>query len=189
MLKKIPIDDLKSLIEKIRSGSDDQKSTGAETFFAEVDDVIGQFSKQKSNDEKEVIGDLLLILSTNPTCHKFAAHVDPGGFKQFGKEIISTGSKLLIPAYLDIFRSPNFLTRIYDDNEWSDLILNLLKESNYTFPKMFFHRTSKYRNEILFTILEPDKTIDYSWTRISKLVTSYSRGLLALLVPLHLDKY
>ena len=181
MSKKISFDDLMSLLEKIRSGSDDQKSTGEETIFAEVDDVLGQFRKYKSNDEKKVIEDLLLTLSTNPICHKFAAHVDPEGFKQFGKNILLTGSKLLIPAYLDIFRSPNFLTKVYDDNQWSDLILNLLKESNYTFPKMFFHRSSKYRNKTLFTILEPDKTIDYSWTRISRLVTSYSRGLLALL--------
>ena len=88
---------------------------------------------------------------------------------------------MLIPAYLDIFRSPKFLSKVYDHEEWPELILKLLQEGNYTFPRMFFHRSSKYKNKTLFTILESDKSIDYSWSRIAKLVTSYARGLLTLL--------
>ncbi len=181
MSKKFSLDEMKSLLESIRSGSDDQESAEAGTTLGKAEEVISAYSKFRSNDDNKVFGELISTLATNPNRHRFAARVDPGIFKQFGEELISTGSDQLIPAYLDIFRSPVFLTKVYDNNEWPELILKLLHEGNYTFPKMFFHRSSKYRNKTLFTVLESDKSVDFSWSKISKLMTSYSRGLLALL--------
>ena len=181
MSKKFSLDEMKSLLESIRSGSDDQESAEADTTLGKAEEVISAYSKFRSNDENKVFGELISTLATNPNCHRFATRVDPGIFKQFGEDLISTGSDKLIPAYLDIFRSPAFLTKVYDNNEWPELILKLLHKGNYTFPKMFFHRLSKYKNKTLFTILESDKSVDFSWSKISILMTSYSRGLLALL--------
>ena len=88
MPNKISLDDMKILIEKIHALSDGQKLTETESVLTQAEEVIRGFSNLKSNDEIKVIGDLLSILATNPICHKFAAHVDPGVFKQFGKELV-----------------------------------------------------------------------------------------------------
>jgi len=181
MPNKIIFDDLNNLIEKIRVASDTRKSIETEPIFTRVEELIKQFSDLKSMDEIEVLGKLLSVLSTNPIRHKFAAYIDPGIFKKFGKKLEATHPADIIPAYLDIFRSPDFLIRIYGKKEWPELILNLLEADNYTFPRMFFHRAVKYKTKTLFTILESEKSIDYSWTKITRLVTSYARGLLALL--------
>jgi len=181
MSNKISLDEIKSLIENIHSGADDQDTAGSETILAKAEYVINEYTKFKSSDQKKVFKDLISILSINPHCHKFATQVDPEMFKKFGEEILSSGFDQIIPAYLDIFRSSKFLMKVYDNSEWPELILKLLRRGNYTFPRMFFHRVGKYKNKTLFTILESDKSIDFSWSKISRLVTSYSRGLLALL--------
>jgi long-subunit acyl-CoA synthetase (AMP-forming)/predicted GNAT family acetyltransferase len=181
MSKKISLDEMKSLLVKIRSGSDDHESIKIKDIFAKVEEIILGYTKLRSDDEIKLVGELIVTLATNPLCHKFAAYIDPEVFKRIGKELESTASVGLIPAYLDIFRSPKFLTKVYDSTEWAELILQLLHKENYTFPRMFFHRSAKYKNKTLFTILEPNKNVDYSWSRISRLVISYSRGLLGLL--------
>jgi len=165
----------------IQSGSDDPKSFKKNAILKKTEDIIQSFPNYKSSEEKKIFGQLITALSTNPYCHKFAAKVDPLIFKQFGEDLITLQSDSIIPYYLDIFRSPNFLTRVYEKDEWADLVLRLLRLENYTFPKMFFHRSEKYKNKTLFTVLESNKNVDYSWSKITRMVASYARGLLVLL--------
>jgi long-subunit acyl-CoA synthetase (AMP-forming) len=181
MADKLSVLDLNSIVDIIRSGSENQNASVTPDIVKKAQLAIQSFSKYKSANEKKSFEQFLTVLSKNPFCHKFAAHVPPDLYKQFAKALISSKSAHLIPHFLDIFRSPKFLSRIYEQKEWPDLVLKLLKTGNYTFPKMFFHRAEKYKNKTLFTVLESKRNIDYSWTKISRSVTSYACGLLALL--------
>ena len=172
---------LKSLIDKIRSGSEDQRIANAGLVIEESEKAIRSFSRIKSEKDMLVFYDLINVLSRNPYCHKIAEKINPDAFEQFGNEIISSKSDQLVPFYLDILRSPKFLVRIYEQKQWPDLVLNLLDVGNYTFPKMFFHRVDKYKTKTLFTVLEKNRSTDYSWIKVSRLVTSYALGILALL--------
>ncbi len=139
------------------------------------------YSQTHSADEKKNVKDVLNALADISQCHHFAAYIEPRIFKQLGKDLSMSEDPDMITSYLDIFRSPNFLNKIYDDESWSDLILDLLHRCNYTYPKMFFDRTLRYKKKILFTVLAAGKSTDYSWSKVAKSVSAYTRGLLALL--------
>ena len=181
MSHKYSLDELKSLSEKIRYGLNDWTLSETKIIFTQIEEVINGFKTYKSSEDLEIIRKIISTLAANPTCHKFARHLDPAIFKQFGQTILSTNAFGLIPEYLDIFRSSYFLKKIYDDSEWPGLILRLLNAGNYTFPVLFSHRSRKYKNKVLFTVLEHGKSIDFSWLKISRMVKSYARGLFVLL--------
>lgn len=52
--------------------------------------------------------------------HDFASDINRDEFYALGKKLNSSADASLISEFLDIFRSPNFLKRIVDDNRWSD---------------------------------------------------------------------
>ena len=181
MSHKYSLDELKSLSGKIRYGLNDRTSSETKIIFAQIEEVVNGFKTYKSSEDLEVIRKIISTLAANPTCHKFARYIDQAIFKQFGETILSTNAIGLVPDYLDIFRSSHFLKKIYDNSEWPELILRLLRAGNYTFPILFSHRSRKYKNKVLFTVLENGKSIDFSWLKISRMVDSYARGLLVLL--------
>ena len=148
MSKGESISELKSLIDKIRSDNEDQKTAKLDTIFNSAEKTIRSYAGLKSSNEKKVFEDFMTALATNPSCHRIAAKIDPLVFEKFGRELLKMKNVRLIPSYLEIFRSPKFLTRIYDEEGWSALIQNLLSISNYTFPNLFFHRVNKYKNKI-----------------------------------------
>ena len=180
MSEKEFIKDLQLLTDKIRSGVDDQKTSKANKIIGTVEHFIRNFTKFKTAEEKKAFTDFMAVLASNPYCHRVAAKIDLPLFEQFGEKLITAKAQSIIPHWLEIFRSPKFLIRVYGKKQWPDLVLRLLSAGNYTFPKMFFHRVNKYRNKTLFTVLESKKSTDYSWLKVSRYVTSYARGLLAL---------
>ena len=171
-------DDFNTLLIQLNAGNNEVSEK--KVILNKAEKLVASYSHQLSEEEKSNFRKLLITLATLFNCHSFAAHINPSVFKHLGEELINSADVEMINAYLDIFRSPEFLTKIYEIDDWDDLVLNLLHTSNYTFQKMFFHRAERYKKKILFTILESDNRIDYSWTRISKLVTAYTRGLLTL---------
>ncbi len=122
----------------------------------------------------------LLILCATPEVRKeVAAAVQPDAFFQLGTGLVSSSDIAAIEAYFELFRCPEFLRRIYDDPRWADLILQLVRQANYTFPKLFRHRAELYPEKILFTVLDGERQMDYNWQEIAGRVADIARGLLA----------
>ena len=98
-----------------------------------------------------------------------------------GQKLLQNPNYTIIESYLEIFRSPIILTQIYDDKKWPDLILELVRSIDYTFPKLFTHRLRKYPHKVLFTIMESESQIDITWKEVGKNVKDISKGLYSLL--------
>jgi len=147
----------------------------------DIEIIIQSFSYKWSGNLFQNFKSLLSVFSNPAQVHRIASHISTNLFKQLGEELNLKKDPDLIDDYLDIFRSSAFLKRIYDEDQWSDLILKLLHSANYTYARMFFHRVDKYANKVLFTILEKKQSRDYNWSEISVMVASISAGLVKLL--------
>lgn len=106
---------------------------------------------------EKLLDSVFTLLATEEVRHRIASSVVADDFFNVGLHINSNNLDALIPDYLEIFRSPNFLKRIYDDPHWPDLILNLLRTANFTFLKLFEQRVQKYAEKNLFAVLEGSK--------------------------------
>ncbi|MFC2088502.1 AMP-binding protein [Calditrichota bacterium] len=110
-----------------------------------------------------------------------AEDFEPNDFYMLGEKLLSESRSQFIESYFELFRSPKFLTKIYDDDRWSNLILKLLRKANYTFSKLFNHRIRNYPYKTLFTILESDSQKDITWTEVQENVSALTKGLYFLL--------
>ena len=87
----------------------------------------------------------------------------------------------IISVYLDLFRNSEFLTKISDQKKWTDLIAELITQTNYNTRKLFNQRSEQYANKNIFKVLRGDNTIEHSWNQIKKTINIYSNSFAHLL--------
>jgi len=168
MKKTARIKDINLLLGTLHRGISNLSQADRKRIFEQIERILTGYAQTHSSDEIKNVKDVLISLADISQCHLFAAYIEPSIFKQLGKDLSMSEDPEMIAAYLDIFRSPKFLYKIYDDESWSDLILDLLHRCNYTYPKMFFERTVRYKKKILFTVLAAGKSTDYSWSKVAR---------------------
>jgi long-chain acyl-CoA synthetase len=160
------------------------KETGfhvSNDLIASIEKVIEEFVNEPEENNFEFYKFLFSRIEESDIRERIASQFSPDVFYRLGEKLLKKPESVFIESYLDVFRSPNFLTQIYDDNRWSDLILKMLDSINYTFPKLVEHRLRKYADKILFTIMESESQIDITWREVSKNVKVVSKGMYALL--------
>ncbi len=106
----------------------------------------------------------------------------------------------LAHAYLNAFRRPGFLQKIYREianssalpsqdrsdsrynfrTEWEALICDLLIHSNFHLGRLFAQRAEEYGDKTLFKLLLDEKDQDYSWFDADDEIQKYRRALIAL---------
>lgn len=174
--------DFKIIIQKLNKKlSTTTSEKGFRAVQDEVEFLIQSFHHKWTGELLQGFSALISSLSNPLLVHHIAALISTDGIKKCGRELAHIKDSDLIDEYLDIIRSSAFLTRIYDDEDWPELILNLLQATNYTYGRMFFHRVEKYPNKILFTVLNKKKSLEYSWSEISSMVLNISAGLVKML--------
>ncbi|MCB9249270.1 MAG: AMP-binding protein [Ignavibacteriales bacterium] len=105
-------------------------------------------------------------------------------YAEFAQENKNTNQSLenIVLQYLNIIKNSEFLRKIRDDKKkWTDLISQLIVASNYNTRKMFAQRKEQYGKKILFKVLKGEKSTDYSWNDVDKIVNEYSQSFAALL--------
>jgi len=137
-------------------------------------------SQKKLKDNPDLITFFDLAASAE-NAKSFAGSVNTDNFFALGQLLIKNGTADHMHEYLDVFRHNSFLTRIYEEDRWAQLILDLIQKSNFNFSALFNQRLEKHANKILFTVMEPGSQKDYTWQQTGELVQKYARLLLALL--------
>ncbi len=140
--------------------------------------TILEIKKVSGNSETQTFFDTLDLAENGKS---FAGLIDPDEFFTLGELLRDSGTAKNSHIYLDIFRQKSFLTRINQEDRWSQLILELIQKSDYTLGTLFQQRLKKYSDKILFTVMQPGTQMDYTWRDVGKLVAGYTRSLLTLL--------
>jgi len=146
-----------------------------------LQEFLNAFAENGQLAENEFYDHLFSRIEDQDIRERLASIYVPDHFYQLGKKLLKNGKREYIESYFEVFRSTKFLTRIYDDNRWPDLIHELLDKTNYTFPRLFNHRVRNYGNKIIITIMESESQMDITWREVSNNVTAISRGLYAIL--------
>ena len=150
-------------------------------LISSIEKVVEEFLSETDTSDFEFYKFLFTRIEESDIRERIASQFSPDIFYALGEKLLKNPDPIFIESYLDIFRSPNFLTQIYDDNRWPQLILNLLDSINYIFPKLFKHRLRKYADKILITIMESESQKDITWREVSENVKAISKGLFTLL--------
>jgi long-subunit acyl-CoA synthetase (AMP-forming)/predicted GNAT family acetyltransferase len=120
----------------------------------------------------------------------FMEDMDKNLFFSFGEYLLSVSDPAeekiisIIYNYLNLFRCSSFLQKIYDEKRWEKLILDLIKNSNYTFDVLFNQRVSQYKKKNLFRIITGKKTIDYTWEKTNNIIKAYRSAINHILIEI-----
>ncbi|GAB4298695.1 MAG: hypothetical protein Kow0098_24290 [Ignavibacteriaceae bacterium] len=153
----------------------------------QINSLATEKSATRNGNLTELLSDIFSALNTGKFAVLLAETTDKESFFNFGKYLLNSlhskpddEKKLLINIihnYLDIFRLPVFLKKIYNEKRWEDLILNLIIHSNFNTGYLFRQRVKDYGSKPLFRIIKGQSELTYNWNQVSELVYKYSSAI------------
>ncbi|MBN1301411.1 MAG: GNAT family N-acetyltransferase [Melioribacteraceae bacterium] len=186
--------ELQVLIEKISAGRASLDDNSASDLFkniaVKIEDFVEEQSEALSRERKERWIILLSRVNSSRFAREIATHLDFNKFYSLGIFLIDKIKnedcsdeflKGFIHEYLDLFRAPEFLEKIYDDNRWAELIYDLITASGYNFKTLFDQRVRDYSSKNLFKVIKNNNIKAYSWDETRDIVRHYSKALSASL--------
>ncbi|PKL88745.1 MAG: hypothetical protein CVV23_08645 [Ignavibacteriae bacterium HGW-Ignavibacteriae-2] len=188
------MNDIKNLIEKISAGRASLDDNTGNKLFKDIVDEIEKTAELFGKKPDETVisnwNDLLLRINSSRFGREIAARLDPAKFYKLGQMLSlalsenSIISKALIPIvheYLDLFRQPEFLIKIYNQRIWDELILDLIRKSNYNFKVLFTQRVRDYSSKPLLGLIKNNNIKMYSWDEVSDIVSHYLKAIYSAL--------
>jgi hypothetical protein len=149
--------------------------------FSEAEKLLVSILSQKKLRDSPDINTFFDFVASAENAKSFAGSVNTDNFFALGQLLKKNGTADQMHEYLDVFRYNSFLTRIYEEDRWAQLILALIQKSNFNFSALFHQRLKKHADKILFTVMEPGSQKDYTWQQTGEMIQKYARLLLALL--------
>lgn len=169
-------------------------SSAAGTGSDKINKLFGKLNsslKNNSNEAERLTEYLNELKKTSlpESAKKFMADADTDLFYELGiniyekliEEINYDLLQKIAHEYLNLFRFPSFLKRIYEQDRWEKLILNLLDKSNYNVRSLFYQRVRDYKNKNLFNVIKDNSVIEFRWEQSAKLISSYEKAIIKLL--------
>lgn len=145
--------------------------------------------RKKLLTEKENSELLLAILKAIPSSQladKILEDLDTENLYKFCELLTSASdnNELVINGIthelLNLIRNTHWLQKISAEEKWHSIIHDLIKNSNYTFGRLFKQRVRDYSAKLLFKVIQGKRFEEYSWNRVNKIVNKYTSSLKAL---------
>lgn len=185
-MSKSSAPELKELFEKLSAGKASLEANEIEDLFVNIKIELSNSIKNNllsSAFFTEQWNHIFESLAYTDWADDFMNTIDTELFYSAGNYLLNIfnqddiNKKQIIHHYLNLFRSSEFLTKIFNDRKWDKLIYDLIVKSDYTFEVLFHQRVNQYPKKNLFRLISGDKTIDYSWQKTADIVTSYSSSI------------
>ena len=199
MEEKGVLENIISVTEKVLSGLPSLGRKDISKQLQSFSQIIKQFPEQKkfSKNDFETLHKIFTAIARPEIAKQFLSEVDTEKFYAFGKHLIKHLSKQfeqirkITHEYLNLFRFPCFLRRIYDQSQqvdglageqkWEKLIHDLILKSNYHTGVLFNQRLRDYKNKTLFKVIRGNSVTEYSWEKSAKLIKNYQQSFHELL--------
>ncbi len=177
------------LKEKFFSGKSALEEKQVNLLYSELQLVIKTITEKKLLSKDDLLAKELTEILSSIVPGEFANSLMESfdkeiyyGFGNYLKSVThSEISSKLIHEYLNLFRFPSFLTRIYEEKKWEKLIEELILKSNYTIKILFHQRVRDYKNKTLFTLIKGNRISSISWNQTAEQVSKYSKSFNSLL--------
>ncbi len=179
--------ELLKLHEKISAGRAALDDETSPQLFVDVAQTIESYAGEELSENYLIeFNELLVRLNSARFGRDVAAELNELQFFNLGtclvddirsKQEFHDLLNSIIHEYLDLFRHPEFLKRIYGQRQWDRLILDLLTLSNYNFSILFDQRVRDYSSKPLFRLIKNNNTKQYSWDEVNDIVRHYRKAL------------
>ncbi len=193
------LDNILSVAEKFIAGLTSFGKKDVSEQLESFSETIRQIPQQKrslSEDESQALLRIFIAAAQPAFAKQFMGEVDKEVYFSFGSflsEQLIKGEKVLklTHEYLNLFRYPSLLRRIYEEKKWEPLIHELVLKSNYNTNVLFNQRLRDYGKKSLFKIINGNTVTEYSWEKSAILIQSYRNALYSLInkdVPASIEK-
>jgi long-chain acyl-CoA synthetase len=150
--------------------------------FAETLKQIPLEKRSLSGDETEALLKIFIAAAQPSFAKQFMGEVDKEVYFSFGTFLNEQLTKdknvrLLTHEYLNLFRFPSLLRRIYEQKKWEKLIHDLTLQSNYNVKVLFSQRLRDYPKKALFKVINGNTVTEYSWEKSASIIKSYRNAL------------
>ncbi len=150
--------------------------------FAETLKQIPLEKRSLSKDESEALLKIFIAAAQPAFAKQFIGEVEKEVYFSFGTFLNEQQTKnetiqKLTHEYLNLFRFPSLLRRIYEEKKWENLIHNLILQSNYNVKVLFNQRLRDYPKKTLFKVINGNTVTEYSWEKSASIIKSYRNAL------------
>lgn len=195
--KRTPIKIAEGILDNIFSIAD-KFITGSTSFgkkdvseqlesFAETLKQIPEEKRSLRYDEAEALLKIFIAAAKPAFAKQFMNDINPEVYYSFGS-FLNTHLKnpddtieKLTHEYLNLFRFPSLLRKIYEEKKWERLIYDLMLQSNYNLKIIFNQRLRDYPQKILFKVIDGTTITEYSWEKSANLVQNYRNAFYSLI--------
>ncbi len=194
--KRTPLDIAGGILDNIFSIAD-KFLTGITSFgkkdvseqlesFAETLKQIPLEKRSLSKEEHDALLKIFIAAAQPSFAKQFMGEVDTQVLFAFGtflNEQLTKGQKIerLTHEYLNLFRFPSLLRRIYEEKNWEPLIHELILKSNFNTRVLFNQRLRDYGKKTLFKVIDGSTVTEYSWEKSANLVNDYRNAFYSLI--------
>lgn len=180
----------KSILTELNKDSLQEKEV--EKLTGEVQQLLFYVTKEKVKLDDELIYELIKIfqsIATSGNANSVMGKIDEEVYYKYGSQLKELNendfkfkqTNLLVHEYLNLFRFPSFLVKIYEQKKWEQLIYELIICSNYNVRTLFYQRVRDYKSKTLFNVIRGNSVIEFNWEKTANLVKSFERAIAKLL--------
>ncbi len=154
--------------------------------FAETLKQIPLEKRSLRIDEAEALLRICIAAAKPDFAIQFMGEINSEVYFSFGNYLndqLTKNEKLekLTHEYLNLFRFPSLLRRIYNEQKWEPLIHELILKSNYNTLILFNQRLRDYSKKPLFKLINGNTVTEYGWEKSANLVKSYRNAFHSLI--------
>jgi len=149
--------------------------------FAETLKQIPQEKRSISKEESDALLRIFIAAAKPDFAKQFMNEIDTEVYFFFGKFLSeqldkNSNAKNLSHEYLNLFRFPSLLRRIYEEKRWEPLIHELVTKSKYNTSVLFNQRLRDYKSKTLFKVIHGKTFTDYSWEKSANIINKYKQA-------------
>ncbi|MBK8945725.1 MAG: GNAT family N-acetyltransferase [Ignavibacteriae bacterium] len=193
------LENLIELRQKFQAGKSTLSNEEINELITKLIDFINDFQNDLFINFENVseLSQLFTSIDEGDFVKVFVSKFDEKSFYKFGEKLFESlntnnePTKSIIEnilyTFLNFIRNSEFLRKIFDDKNWTNLISKIVEETNFNTRKLFQQRTNQYGKKVLFKVIKGDKVQDYTWNETNKIIGSYSQSLSVLLSE-HIEK-
>jgi len=154
--------------------------------FAETLRQIPLEKRSLTKEESDALLRIFIAAAKPAFAKQFMNEIDTDVYFSFGKflnEQLDKNSsvKNLTHEYLNLFRFPSLLRRIYEQQKWEPLIHELVTKSNYNTNILFNQRLRDYKDKTLFKVIKANTVTEYSWQKSVGIINNYRKAFYSLI--------
>ncbi len=183
------LDNIFSVADKFITGLTSFGKKDVSEQLESLAETLRQIPEEKRSLTKEESDALLriFIAAAKPAFAKqFMNEIDKEVYFSFGKFLKeqlekNSNTKIIIHEYLNFFRFPSLLRRIYTEEKWEPLIHELVTKSNYNTNILIHQRLRDYKDKPLFKVIKGNSVTEYSWQKSAGIIYNYRKAFYSII--------